>query len=409
MASEFEIKQYKRKTLPSLSQIRPNSIYWIKSDSDTQIEGYITDQNGVPYNLKDIFNEGVNTISNPDGTITISGTTSVIVKISASVMAIINSALQSGDNVSELLNDAGYLTSFTETDPIFQASEASLFVAGDKANLDANTGDETTLSIQTKRPLKTVEGISLEGIGNINLNIPTSTSDLINDSDFVVDASYVHTDNNYTTLEKVKLTGIEELAEVNNISDVNATDLTDGGETTLHTHDSRYYTETEVNTLLNNYKKYLVKSITPTAPVTGTLTETILYTWFIPANTFSASDWFTIEEFSCVNDATTLANSTARIRFNTSNSLVIANTNLFATIVHSAAAGARYFKSKRSVDLQGGNIKGFLNIAGSFFDEASNNYTSNPFNPAVDNYMFFTIQLGNIADSIYMNKLIISK
>lgn len=32
-----------------------------------------------------------------------------------------------------------------------------------------NTGDETTFSIQTKRPLKTIEGQSLEGIGNIDL------------------------------------------------------------------------------------------------------------------------------------------------------------------------------------------------------------------------------------------------
>ncbi len=82
--------------------------------------------------------------------------------------------LQSGDNVSELVNDAGYLTSFTETDPIFQASEASNFVTGDKAKLDnqsgINTGDETLVSIQTKRPLKTIEGQSIEGIGNIDLS-----------------------------------------------------------------------------------------------------------------------------------------------------------------------------------------------------------------------------------------------
>lgn len=63
--------------------------------------------------------------------------------------------------------------SFSETDPIFGASEASLFVSGDKAKLNnqsgTNTGDETTLSIQTKRPLKTIEGLSLEGSGNISL------------------------------------------------------------------------------------------------------------------------------------------------------------------------------------------------------------------------------------------------
>lgn len=36
-------------------------------------------------------------------------------------------------------------------------------------------------------------------------DIPTATSDLTNDSDFVVDANYVHTDNNFTTAEKNKL------------------------------------------------------------------------------------------------------------------------------------------------------------------------------------------------------------
>ena len=42
----------------------------------------------------------------------------------------------------------------------------------------------------------------------------------------------------FTTTEKNKLTSIEENAEVNNISDTNATDLTDGGDTTLHYHAS---------------------------------------------------------------------------------------------------------------------------------------------------------------------------
>jgi len=43
---------------------------------------------------------------------------------------------------------------YDEQDPIFQASEASLFISGDKANLDnqsgVNTGDETQSSIKTK-------------------------------------------------------------------------------------------------------------------------------------------------------------------------------------------------------------------------------------------------------------------
>lgn len=39
--------------------------------------------------------------------------------------------------------------------------------------------------------------------------IPTKTSELTNDSNFVVDDKYVHTDANYTAAEKTKLEGIE--------------------------------------------------------------------------------------------------------------------------------------------------------------------------------------------------------
>lgn len=81
---------------------------------------------------------------------------------------------------------------YIETDPIFQASEASLFVAGDKTNLDnqsgINTGDETTLSIQTKRPLKTINNESLEGSGNVQINY----NDLDNLPTIVNDKNYVH-------------------------------------------------------------------------------------------------------------------------------------------------------------------------------------------------------------------------
>jgi len=83
-----------------------------------------------------------------------------------------DTSLQPEDDISQLSNNQGYLTS--ESDPIFSASEASNFVTGDKSNLDnqsgVNTGDETTSSIQSKRPLKTVEGQSLEGSGNIDLD-----------------------------------------------------------------------------------------------------------------------------------------------------------------------------------------------------------------------------------------------
>lgn len=51
--------------------------------------------------------------------------------------------------------------------------------------------------------------------------IPTKTSDLTNDSNFVVDSSYVHTDNNFTSAKNSKLLTIENYAEVNVQSDWN--------------------------------------------------------------------------------------------------------------------------------------------------------------------------------------------
>jgi hypothetical protein len=54
-----------------------------------------------------------------------------------------------------------------------------------------------------------------------------------------------------TATQVRNILNVEDGAEANNISDANATDLTDGGDTTLHTHDGRYYTESETNTLLD--------------------------------------------------------------------------------------------------------------------------------------------------------------
>ena len=50
--------------------------------------------------------------------------------------------------------------------------------------------------------------------------IPTKTSELDNDSGFVVDTNYVHIDNNFTTTLKDKLEGIEDGAQKNTVTGV---------------------------------------------------------------------------------------------------------------------------------------------------------------------------------------------
>lgn len=48
-------------------------------------------------------------------------------------------------------------------------------------------------------------------LGRIRALIPTKTSQLTNDSNFIRDASYVHTDNNYSASEKSKVSGAAPL------------------------------------------------------------------------------------------------------------------------------------------------------------------------------------------------------
>ena len=77
------------------------------------------------------------------------------------------------------------------------------------------TVNNATLTIQKNGT--TIDTFTANSSTNktVNVTVPTATSDLTNNSNFVSDASYVHTDNNFTTTLKNKLDGIESGAEVN--------------------------------------------------------------------------------------------------------------------------------------------------------------------------------------------------
>lgn len=150
-----EVKHYKVKSLPT--QLRPNSVYYVKATSQSDVKTYITDQTGFPFPLIDLntlsiggivnsltgtgvtgtsnnpivnistFNSSqlgnlielssldgklfVKPITSPDGSIDIVSTsTSLEMQLGSSLQTQIQNALQSGDNISELTNDAGYIT-----------------------------------------------------------------------------------------------------------------------------------------------------------------------------------------------------------------------------------------------------------------------------------------------------------
>lgn len=75
-------------------------------------------------------------------------------------------------------------------------------------------------------PTGTIDSISVNGTPqtitnkNVDITVPTQISDLSDGSSVVKDASYVHTDNNYTNEEKTKLGNVNENAEVNVIDTI---------------------------------------------------------------------------------------------------------------------------------------------------------------------------------------------
>ena len=81
---------------------------------------------------------------------------------------------------------------------------------------DYTSAEKTKLSgIDTGAQVNVIETIKKNGkalsVSNkaVDIAVPTKTSDLTNDSNFPVDANYVHTDSNFTAAEKTKLANIE--------------------------------------------------------------------------------------------------------------------------------------------------------------------------------------------------------
>lgn len=149
--SNVSINHYKVLDLPT----RPNknSVYYVLDSSLNVVRGYITDLNGIPIkfidlsgNINSVTGTGVTgtlanpkvdiatfvsaqlgnlislstddgklvvkPITSPDGYLEITETVSELqIELSSAILNQINTALQPGDNISELVNDAGYLVS----------------------------------------------------------------------------------------------------------------------------------------------------------------------------------------------------------------------------------------------------------------------------------------------------------
>lgn len=126
-----EIKSFKLTSLPSV--LPADSLFYVRRTPSSPVEIYITSLTGVPYPIKDL--SGIQSVVNTDGTITVISGTNTNIRISSATMALINGALQSGDNISELFNDAGYITASdlpdTKSEFNLQLTDGTFLFVGD--------------------------------------------------------------------------------------------------------------------------------------------------------------------------------------------------------------------------------------------------------------------------------------
>jgi hypothetical protein len=155
----------------------------------------------------------------------------------------------------------------------------------------------------------------------------------------------------------------------------------------------------------------IIKDAVPSFTHTGTLTETILKSYLIPANTFAANDIMDLRSLRVIsNDSSALVKS----YLNTTNSLIGA-TQL--TFLNNYGVGNEYSKINRTFTINSGTLKGwdFNQSTGNYSsgvetDSISSNQTlsSMAFNPAIDNYFIVTSQLTNVANTSYLQELLMT-
>ena len=114
--------------------------------------------------------------------------------------------------VSDLTNDSGFITGYTETDPIFGASAAAGITS---SNISSWNGKQDALVSGTN--IKTINNNSILGSGNLSIPVPTKTSDLTNDSGFITGITSTSTPTAST------------VAEFDSNAKMNSTDMTSQG------------------------------------------------------------------------------------------------------------------------------------------------------------------------------------
>jgi hypothetical protein len=144
---------------------------------------------------------------------------------------------------------------------------------------------------------------------------------------------------------------------------------------------------------------FIHKETTPSAPVTGTLTETQVYALTIPANSFSAGDKFVLDNLIVQKNAGSIA-ATVLIKLSTSSTMPTGGTDRLAN--PNIAAPVTFVGFNRFFNLSGGNLRGMSNAVGLNSSYATDTapFQTKAFDPTVTNYLYISVVLGDVADSV---------
>jgi len=144
---------------------------------------------------------------------------------------------------------------------------------------------------------------------------------------------------------------------------------------------------------------YLNKVTAASSAVTGTLTETQCYQVLIPANTLSSGDKLVLEGL-IAGKTGTAGTATIRVKISTSSTLPAGTTDRIADPQLAAANLSGY--TARRWNLVGGNLYGISLTSTTLFSEGVSGASVGvkSFDPTVDNYVYVSVILANIADSV---------
>jgi len=219
-------------------------------------------------------------------------------------------------------------------------------------------------------------GYELEEIHDVLLTTPTNNQALIYESS--------------TDLWKNKTVDktFVGLSNVDNTSDVNKP------------------ISTATQTALNSTIKTVVRDAAASSTITGTIAETLLGTYTIPANTFNATDLMRIAALTFEKTGV-IGNATVRVK--------VGSTNVFssATTIATYTIGSTILTAtivRNSLPIRGNNIRPLTPTVSLLTDVVGSlsSPTNIGFNPAVENFIFVSVQLGNLADSIFQSNFLLT-